>query len=336
MKLSRSAAAAIGVAVVAVSALAIAAPASAATPGVTYVHVADLVSNPALGSDTFGYAFVAPTDELTGLRFTAGQPLLRMYAPGTLSNDFGSIVDTTVVGTTALLPQQSSIVGFYTTASASSYAEISSVGTGYGSSPQWDPAVGLWLTNSGFGSFAAGTTHTLDQFTAEAAIAYPSLTLGLLALFSAVGSVDYSDLYLNGVQYIFTPTPVATAPTTITTTALASTGLTVTTTGFLPNEANIGVYISLPNGTGGPIADLVADANGAISYTYIATSPAEAGAYQLVFVGSVPNAQFFAFAAVAALPNMGVDATTPIIAASALLLGGAALAVIATKRGKRA
>ena len=333
MKLSRTAAAAIGVAVVAVSGLAIAAPASAATPDVTYIHFADLSNGVTPGSADFGYNIPAPTDSLSGLQFPSDGVLVKDFGPGVITDDFGDFLAGVTVGTTSTTPNEFTFLGYYTDATAGSYGELISVGGGY--TTQWDPAVGLWQATSNFGTFAAFSSHTLDEYLAQAAVAYPALTVGLIGLLNPLAATSYSDLYVNGTQYIFTPTPVFTAPTTLTSEAFGTTGITVTTSGFLPNET--GIDVGLGSGaTGGSVGTVSADAQGVATFTYVEPSP-QAGSYRLSFFGSVPNPQQFDFTVTAAaLPQTGADAEVPLIAGGVLLLGGVALAIVAARRRRTA
>jgi len=127
---------------------------------------------------------------------------------------------------------------------------------------------------------------------------------------------------------------VSAAPTTLTVDAFGSTGITVTSTGFLPNET--GIVVGLGNGgSGGPIGTVDADANGAISYTYVDPTPA-AGDFRLTFFGSVTYDQIFDFTVVAALAATGAEVDVPLIAGAVLLLGGVALAIVGSKRRRTA
>ena len=329
VRLPRLAASAIGVAIVAASAFAIAAPASAATPGVTYVHAADFTAVP--GTTGFTYSTRAPTNQLTGVRLPGGSAFISHFAPGVVTDSFGDFLAGTTVGSTALPADASTILGFYTTASASPTGSLSAAGFGY--TTQWDPAVGLWQSNATFGSFAAFTPHTLDDFTAEAAIAYPALTIAYLELANDT-TVDFSDLLINGNQYLFTPTPVSTAATSITQAEFETNSHTVTTTGFLPGEA-VEAYVSTPSG-GGNAGNFIADANGTVTATFSSFGTPEVGDWTYTLV-SEPRVQVFtvtvtASASTAALAATGTDSFAPLAAGGVLLLGGAALAIVAIRK----
>lgn len=333
MKLSRTTAAAIGVAVVAVSGLAIAAPASAATPGVTYITAAQLGNGPVteLGWNLENGA--APTSSTSGL-FSSAFPELyfTLAAPiaitGTALSDAAEntsfrVNDFSNAGAEIFWTDPNGAVHvFRADATGDSFADenvdwnsnASVNGTSYASLEDFDAA------------FANDTTLAGSEI----------IAIGVF-IDSPLGANFYA-FTVNGAQYSFMPQPVSSAPTTLTVDAYGSTGITVTTTGFLPNET--GIVVGLGNaGSGGPIGTVDADANGAISYTYVAPTPS-AGDYRLTFFGSVSYQQQFDFAVTAAaapaLAATGADLELPLIAGGVLLLGGVALAVVGAKRRRTA
>lgn len=149
----------------------------------------------------------------------------------------------------------------------------------------------------------------------------------------AAGMVDVTTTYItwDGLTSMFTPQPVGTIPATVTLTA-AHTGAAFSSTGFLPGES-VEVYLSTAD-TGGHVADVIADANGVVTFT-LADPTLTLGDYTLVFAGSLPNFQRFTFSIVAdpaVLAATGADLSTPVVAGGFLLLAGAALALVATRR----
>jgi hypothetical protein len=199
-----------------------------------------------------------------------------------------------------------------------------------------DPTL-LWQVNAAIGSYAAFSWHSLAEFDTQLALdpAWDNGIIDAVATYNTGPLTAYlTNFLVDGTQYIFTPSPVSTAPTTITLADYGSTGLTVTTSGFLPNEAGIDVGIG-SGGSGGSVGTVTADALGVATFTYIEPSPV-AGGYRMTFTGSVPNPQIFDFAVTGALAVTGVDTTVPVIAGSVLLLGGAALAIVASKRRRTA
>jgi hypothetical protein len=187
-------------------------------------------------------------------------------------------------------------------------------------------------SNFAVGAIPAHTSSTLAQFDAALA-SLPAASVTGMEFFDGTPSI-YSSAKINGTQFIFTPSPVFTAPTTIAVGDFAAApGITVTTNGFLPGGA-VDVVYDTPGGSS-TIATVNADAQGSITFSHFDPA-ATVGSYGLRFFGSVPNGQTFAFAVTAAvLAATGVPATLPLLIASGLLLAGLVLAAIAMRRRSR-
>ena len=333
MKLSRSAAAAIGVAVVAVSGLAIAAPASAATPGVTFITASQIAPNGT--GDVVGWSAMtngALTSSIDGLTVQGGQELNYGFATP-LAADTGSAFVDLAEGT-------------YFTASDGDdiYAEIYWIDASntlrylfaaQGGSNQWSDTA-VWYSSGSLNGLISGTLEDFDDaFSSDPALA-GSKILSTAIYFGGL-TVNLYVFGTQGESFTFLPTPVVTgAPATIGQVdyGTAGKGYTVSTTGFVPNEP-ITIYASSP-GAGGPIATAIADANGTVSYSWVgATTAEQLGDYTLAIVGDDSTAfQLFEFAVVAqaTLAATGAEVEVPLIAGGVLLLGGVALAVISAKR----
>jgi len=142
-----------------------------------------------------------------------------------------------------------------------------------------------WTTSGAFGSFAAGSSHTLPEYDTElAALNTANGTSAQLLAYGAYvptgETATLSSITFNGNTSRFTPSPTGTAtPSTITVTAMGTTGVKVVLTGFLPGETVDQVFAtSAMGGTTG--TTFTADSNGSVTYTY--TSPAMApGTYTL-------------------------------------------------------
>ena len=337
MKLSRSAAAAIGVAIVAASAFGIAAPASAATPGVTYVHAAD-VGPSSTPFDAPGWSqssAVALTSSINGLFLGNNARPRYGFAPidltsGTALTDFAAASDYFASVDTL----QTEILWYTDTAHTALNSMYSNA---VGSAAFTDPAA-VWRANLAVGTIPANTPTTLALLDIQFGLnSLPEANATSVDLINFGVDTDLYGFVVNSERFSFMPTPVVTgAPATITQAAFGSTGWNLTASGFLPNET-VSVFASSPNGGGG-LPDVIADANGVATFSWVGTTTEELGAYEVTLVGLDASQvdQRFSFSVVAALPNMGVETTLPIIAASALLLGGAALAIVASKRRKRA
>jgi LPXTG-motif cell wall-anchored protein len=345
VKLPRIAAAGIGVAIVAASALAFVAPASAATPGVVFVLASDVDAAATIGTVGWGNLGVGPvTSSLDGL--TAPDSAELIYG---FTSTVPTVGGTTLVGT-------GSATYFTASDTADLYAEFTwftdagktddqfFVANSAGSDGFNDPTA-LWFSTVAVGSIPSFTLATLAAFDAQLALD-PVLAAASLAGAGAYNDagvpVDYYTFSAGGNLFYFTPQPTPSAgPTPITALDLGTGGMgfTALTTAFVPTET-ISAYLQTPSVMYNPLAlGGVADANGAILYTYVApTTATPPGNYALRLVGDDSNIeQVFTFTILApGLAATGVDVTTPAIAAGVLVLAGAALAFVVAKRRKNA
>lgn len=328
-----------GIGIVAASALAFAAPAGAATPGVTFVTAAQVDAAATVGTIGWGNLGTGPV--------TSGLDGLSLPDNGELYFGFNNSVP---MGGNTLVGTGSASI-FSVSTSSDIYAEFAWYTDAAETDVQWlyadadssesftDP-LATFVSTTAVGIIPAFTSATLAEFDDQFDLALPDAGLAGVALYNGAGaSVNVYTFLAGGNLFYFTPTPVAAAgPATITPADLGTPGMgfTATTTGFVPNESG-DVYIDGPDG-GGPVGSFVVDANGAVLFTYVAFDGSSAlGAYRLILVGDSQVAQVFEFEVVAgALAATGVDATLPVAAGGVLLLGGAALAVAATKRRQRA
>ena len=329
MRLPRLAASAIGVAIVSASALAIAAPASAATPGVTYVTAAQVGTGVAPGWNLYqGSPLVSTT---SGLSATGSAWLTYGFAdsipaqPGTPLTDLANLSSFVMSDFTGVYTE----IAWTDPTGNLHWIETLRPGAGAFSTPGTQ-----WVSSTPINGFESGTLAEFD-------IAFddPSQAgSNIIAVGAYAGSPrDFRAYTANGEQFSFMPTPVSSAPTTLTQTEYAATGITITTTGFVPGE-NVEVYQSFPTANGpdgGNAPGVTADANGAITYTFrpeAGVTPL-VGDYNLTFVGEA-GAQFFDYAvtASAALAATGTDSLAPLAAGGVLLLGGAALAIVAIRK----
>lgn len=334
MKLSRTAAAAIGVAVAA-SGLAIAAPASAATPNVTYVVAAQLGNGPATNPGWNLENGAVPTSSTSGLFSSAFPELYFSFAApiaitGTALSD---AADNTSFRVNDLSNATAEI--YWTDPNGATHVfRADATGDSFA-----DDDVD-WNSNASVNGTSFATLEDFDAAFANDPTLDGSEIIAIGVYIDSPLGANFYVFTVNGAQYSFMPQPVSSAPTTLTVDAYGSTGITVTTTGFLPNET--GIVVGLGNaGSGGQIGAVDADANGAISYTYVAPTPV-AGDYRLTFFGSVSYPQQFDFAVTAAaapapaLAATGANVELPLIAGGVLLLGGVALAVVGAKRRRTA
>lgn len=188
----------------------------------------------------------------------------------------------------------------------------------------------VWSVFDGLGTLAPGA-YTLDVLQAEAET-LPNFAIVTIDFVNSGTAITVSDLFVDGQQYIFTPEPVFTAPTTISASDFEGDGITISTTGFLPGE-EVEVYISSPD-AGGPNGTITADDSGAIVYTFVNTfGETPLGGWQLVFVGDVPNPQFFLFEVTGAeLAATGAETTGAVVLAGGLLVAGLAVVAGAARR----
>jgi hypothetical protein len=338
--------AATAIALVSLAALGVA-PASAA-PGDVYVAAADLTPTAAPPQAGWSYstATSAPVSTPSGL---AAAPSTRLFlgtgsaAGGLALADFaaGVALDPATAAGTAVFA-----IGL---ADAGGYREISSDASG---AAALDPDA----TWSG-GFFAGGLT--LAQIDALLATTSPDSQIVGIGLSTASGApFTLARLAAAGVVYAFTPVPTASVtPAAPTPLAFGTTGVTAAFTGLLPGAQ---VFAFLLPESGDPDdavlidQDLSADAAGSVTVTYVAATTATApGGYSIV-VGDgldVVEARFSVVAAVvpaaptppgtpapaAAVPPRvlaatGTDPAGVILAGGVLLLAGAGLALVATRR----
>jgi len=145
-----------------------------------------------------------------------------------------------------------------------------------------------WTTSGTFGTFAAGSSHTIPEYVAELTALgddYEILAFGLIV---PVGSsAVISSITWAGNTHWFLPAPTATiTPTSITVADVSNTakGVTGVFTGFVPNEP-ITIFLSTGN-SGGPIDTATADANGTVTYRYVpSAADAAVGTYFLGAIG---------------------------------------------------
>lgn len=185
-----------------------------------------------------------------------------------------------------------------------------------------------WITSWAFGSFAAGSSHTIAEYEAELDLsggpAYEILAYGLYVNpgeTATVASINFSDLDTYDTT-LFLPLPTATVvPASITLADFAATGVTGTFTGFIPGEE-----VSIGYGTGSSgsgIETVIADENGAVVYHWVAdfTQPVS-----ITFGGFGLESSARANAALEVtanvLPATGFDGTPIALGGAALLLAG--------------
>lgn len=146
-----------------------------------------------------------------------------------------------------------------------------------------------WTTSSAFGSFAAGSSHTLPEYDTElgtlnTANGTSAQLLAYGAFVPAGENATLSSITFNGTTTRFTPgpsgTPTATAtPSTISVTAMGTTGVKVVLTGFAPGETVDQVFAtSAMGGTTGKT--FTADPSGSVTFTYTSAGMAP-GTYTL-------------------------------------------------------
>ena len=184
--------------------------------------------------------------------------------------------------------------------------------------------------------YAAQSTATLADFETALGAGYEVLAFGALVdpgTSATIASIDWA-----GDRHWFLPVPTATLSTTsVTVSQATSTGVTGTFTGFIPGEAvNIGIGYGQ---SGDSLADLVADANGSVSYTFVASSgvqPTTATLGGFGFdSGAAPFAEFAITAdpvAAAALPDTGIEPAAALAGGGLLLAAGAAFLIVSARR----
>jgi hypothetical protein len=332
MKLARRFAAIFALILVAGSALTLGGAASAATPGVTYVPLSSITVSalPTDGPAGWSVYSATATTGLGGLDVAAGGHPRYTFATPMAS---GSGVLTGLAASSAVTSDfPNSVYAEFDFIRAPAAAWEIIFADVPGPTAFTNPAA-TFQANNAVGVIPANTSSTLAQFDAALAGLGTGATISGMEFFDGTASV-YSSAKINGTQYIFTPEPVFTAPTTILATDLAvSPGITVTTNGFLPGES---VQVKFgPAGSPVLIATDNADSFGSITFSHFDPA-AVVGGYEFDFVGSVPNPQTFAFQATApALAATGVPATLPLLIAFGLLLTGLVLAAVGVRRRSR-
>jgi len=339
VKLSRTAAAAIGVAVVAVSGLAIAAPASAATPNVTFITASQIVPNSS--PDVVGWSNFqgAPlTSSMNGLTVVNDQELNYGF-PTPIAANTGFALADLASGTYFTASDGDDIYPriFWTDPSGNIHVLFANAA----GSNQFSTTA-TWTSSFPINGVTSGTLGDFDAALLSDATLAGSAIISTAIYFDAIQPTNLYVFGTGGKSFSFLPIPVVTgAPATIGQIdyGTAGKGYTVSTTGFVPFEG-LQVYVGKANGDGGQLTTLVADANGAVSYSWVGATTAEnLGDYSIAFVGDSSTAfQIFEFSLVAqaTLAATGADVEVPLIAGGVLLLGGVALAVVAAKRHRTA
>ena len=331
MKLSRPLAVVSALALVAVSSLGLGGAATAATPGVTYVTDTAVAVSPADGTPGWSVYVGTVTSGLSGLAATAAAHLRCTFASPTAA---GSGVLTGLAASSAFTSDfpNSVIAEFdYIQAAAASwqilFADVP------GPTAFTNPAA-TFRSTFAVGPIPANTSGTLAQFDAALASLPTAASVTGMEFFDSTAS-DYSSAKINGTQYIFTPEPTFTAPTTIAVSDYqTSPGVNIVTNGFVPGSG-VDVGYSKLGGSYSLLATLTADLTGAIDFSH-SDPTAIVGAYSLQFSSSVPNPQTFDFTATApVLAATGVPATIPLLIAAVLLFAGLVLAAIALRRRSR-
>jgi hypothetical protein len=338
MKLSRPMAALSALALVAASALGLATAASAATPGVTYVTAGDIAVTPTPGTPGWSIEAGTATSGLSGLTVTAGSHLQYAFSTAKDATTGSALEDISspdpITFTTSVVGGEYPEFDLFRDG-VSDLVVISRVSAG----TDFADTGAVWESNTTIGSITHNVPATLADFDAQLAAdaAFSAATFFAVELFTP-NADTYYDADILGTQYIFTPKPVSTAPTSIPVSEFTvSPGISVTTTGLLPNEV-VDVYYSSLN-SGGQIATATANAQGSISFSYFDPTATVGSPYQLVFVGETAskNPQFFSFAVTAAaLAETGVTATAPLVIGAVLLLAGLATVAFVVLRRRRA
>ncbi len=313
------------------AALVLAPSAQAATPGMVYLDDSDF----ATGDNTTSLEGWSHTGGDTPVSGLSGLDLgvLTAIELGFDATFATSPTDLVELGTTLKLGQ---VTGAPQVRPRIAVLEDSTDGTTFTmiSSPVALPAsaepTAVWSVFDGFGALAPGA-YTLDVLQAEAET-LPNFAIVTIDFVNSGPAITVSDLFVDDQQYIFTPEPVFTAPTTITASDFEGDGITISTTGFLPGE-DVEIYISSPD-AGGPNGTITADDSGAITYTFVNTfGETPLGGWQLVFVGDVPNPQFFLFEVTGAeLAATGADTAGAAVLAGGLLVAGIAVVAGVARR----
>lgn len=206
-------------------------------------------------------------------------------------------------------------------------------------------STGTWITSqpiispTGTVLYAAETTATLAQFETAIGAGYEVLAFG-----AGVGqgtSATIASITWAGNTHWFIPAPTATVtPATVTTGNSDTTTLSFTATGFVPGD-DVELYLSSGN-SGGPVGvpNQIADANGAVTFSYQSATELPVGTYTLgalsddssVNVGTTLTVTANAAAAPAALPTTGVEPAAALAGGGLLLAAGVAFVVVSARR----
>ena len=163
--------------------------------------------------------------------------------------------------------------------------------------PGLNPLAG-WTTSSAFGTFTAGTSHTLPEYQSQVQ-GFPNFQILAYGVIVPLGvSAVLSSITFNGNTTWFTPQPTGTAtPSTVTVTAFQTTGVAVHLTGFVPGETVAGRFGS--TGSGNPTGlSYTSDVNGNVDFVF--TTLATPGTYTLRGAASVSGIVAFASVTVVA------------------------------------
>ena len=334
MNRSRLAASAAAVALVPALALALASPATAATPGVTFITAADVDQAATFTSIGWGDPGSGPlSSSINGMSTPTNANILYGYstpiatAGGNALASTATTTEFTASSTTDLLGE----ISWFEDAALTQTFFVASAG---GSAAFTDPA-GLWQTTVAVGSIPAFTDATLAAFDAQLAAdpAYADAAVIGVGFFNDGADANLYTFNTRGQDFTFLPAPAVTVTTTITQVdfGTAGKGFSLTTTGFVPNETISGSATSPSYGA--PIGALTADANGAVHYNVVANSTTEeVGAWQVLLVGDISGTtQVFPFTVTTALAATGVEIAAPAIAALIALALGAFI-IIARRR----
>jgi hypothetical protein len=334
--------AAIGLAVAAASILVLVAPASAATPGATFITNADIATPGTFG--TTGWSNTGPgTFTDTPLNGLVGNANVRPYfgfssnvplAGGTTLRAIGNDTSFSVSDDVDITAE----IRWYADAGATDeqylYATV-------GGPESFTDPTALWFSTTDVGSISVFQQATLaefdDQFALDATLAAASVQ-GVGVYNQGAPLINFYSFVADGNVFYFTPEPVSAAPTSVSQADFGTEGVTATTTGFVPGET-VSTYLSTTESVSDPI-DLVADADGAVSYTWVApVMNMDLGPYVITFVGLTSGVeQLFDFDVIAgaALAATGFDSISVAAAAGGLVLGGVALLAVAAKRRRTA
>lgn len=179
-------------------------------------------------------------------------------------------------------------------------------------------STGRWTTSGIFGSFAAGSTHSIAEYQAEIAADAPASTIigyGFITPAGSTGTV--SAVQFAGESTYFTPTPDGTyVPTTLTKTAVTTTGVHVSGSGFFPGEVvDVGFLIDGAQ-SGGPLdgVTLTAGDDGTVDAQIVipASAVTTPGTYNLVLVGERSSIDLAGVVTVTADPAAVVTPIAPV------------------------